>query len=81
MIDEAMRLGKDVEFNCVDMQGERTRRGVTPLKYISSPHGHPALSAMDHLDNAPVPYTFIIRKMTHTKIVERGVVRNIKWTN
>lgn len=25
--------------------------------------------------------TFLIRKMPHMKIVERGVVRNIKWTN
>lgn len=72
MIDEAMRLGKDVEFNYVDMHGERTRRAVTPLKYIKSPHGHPALSAMDHLEKAPIPYTFLIKKMTHMKIVERA---------
>lgn len=71
MIDEAMRLGKDVEFNYVDMHGERTRRAVTPLKYIKSPHGHPALSAMDHLEKAPIPYTFLIKKMTHMKIVDR----------
>ena len=44
---------------------------MTPLRFIKSPHDHPALSAMDHLDNSPVPYTFIIRKMTHLKIVER----------
>ena len=72
MIDEAMRLGKDVEFNYVDMHGERTRRAVTPLKYIKSPHGHPALSAMDHLEKAPIPYTFLIKKMTHMKIVDRA---------
>lgn len=71
MIDEAMCLGKDVEFNYVDMHGERTRRAVTPLKYIKSPHGHPALSAMDHLEKAPIPYTFLIKKMTHMKIVDR----------
>ncbi|WP_288333409.1 HNH endonuclease signature motif containing protein [Cloacibacillus porcorum] len=71
LIQQAINDGKDIEFNYVDVKGVRTRRPVTPLRFIKSPHDHPALSAMDHLDNSPVPYTFIIRKMTHLKIVER----------
>ena len=69
LIQEAMNQGKDIEFNYVDVKGVRTRRPVTPLRFISSPHGHPAISAMDHLDNALVPYTFLIRKMTHLTII------------
>lgn len=32
---------------------------------------------MDHLDNAPVPYTFLIKKMTHMKYVLKATLDNI----
>ncbi|MDO4557135.1 MAG: HNH endonuclease, partial [Lachnospiraceae bacterium] len=78
LIQQAINEGKDIEFNYVDVKGVRTRRPVTPLRFIKSPHGHPAISALDHLDKAPVPYTFLIRKMTHLKIMEKGEMRDIK---